>query len=710
MGEKLRGKLGLSALCLIMFMVTLDTTITNIALPDITKYFNASLTTTNWISTIYVLAMSVFIIPAAKFGDQFGRKKIMLLGLALFGIGSLLCGLSENLIFLIAVRFMQGIGGAIVTPIMIPLSVSLFGRKKATDAVGTIGAVTAVAAAAGPPIGGVILQYFAWKYIFFINIPIVVLTFILMLICFNESYDQTISKRIDVLGLSLFLTGIAQLTYVLIKGYDLGWFSQWSIGLMIGSVLCIGLFVWWEKHTQTPFIEFDLFKESTFTASSLVYFVCGFAIICSSLIFNFYLENVRAYTALKASYVIMFMSITVMVVMPLGTKLQRKLGYKPLITAGIVLMGISLLMLTRLSQSTSWLAMVLMMIILGSGFGLGCLTIVSAVQFIPQDKAGMASGIVNASRQLGTCLGIALLVGTMTHTTNLAKSSIKRDSNTAITRLAIPKPFSTTIKQDLNQALNSETTYDLQAKLKTDLKKDQSQPYANGQPQNSNLKRLYNGTQAIKDAYRYVNKRDQQSLERLISGQKKMRTAMVSSQDTQYQLLFELIKGNVNGVAQLATYENDLKLLSQSSETAANVQKQQLLAMLIAVYRVGLNPTVQTVSQFKAQIERLSPNTQSLLVGQQQLLAGQMALLTGLKKSDHLLTGLDQIQTGLSDTDLERRVTSYTQTLRNSKNTHLTTAFTDTFLVAAIFILLFTIAGMYTDRTGEFHEDDTLSN
>lgn len=273
MGEKLRGKLGLSALCLIMFMVTLDTTITNIALPDITKYFNASLTTTNWISTIYVLAMSVFIIPAAKFGDQFGRKKIMLLGLALFGIGSLLCGLSENLIFLIAVRFMQGIGGAIVTPIMIPLSVSLFGRKKATDAVGTIGAVTAVAAAAGPPIGGVILQYFAWKYIFFINIPIVVLTFILMLICFNESYDQTISKRIDVLGLSLFLAGIAQLTYVLIKGYDLGWFSQWSIGLMIGSALCIGLFIWWEKHTQTPFIEFDLFKESTFTASSLVYFV-----------------------------------------------------------------------------------------------------------------------------------------------------------------------------------------------------------------------------------------------------------------------------------------------------------------------------------------------------------------------------------------------------------------------------------------------------
>lgn len=233
--KSLRGRLGLIALCLIMFIVTLDTTITNIALPDITKYFNASVTNTNWISTIYVLAMSVFIIPAAKFGDQFGRKKIMLLGLGLFGIGSLLCGLSENLIFLIAVRFMQGIGGAIVTPIMIPLSVSLFGRKKATDAVGTIGAVTAVAAAAGPPIGGLVLQYFTWKYIFFINLPIVILTFVLITTCFDESYDTTVSKKIDELGLVLFLAGIAQLTYVLIKGYDMGWTSKWSIGLIIGS-------------------------------------------------------------------------------------------------------------------------------------------------------------------------------------------------------------------------------------------------------------------------------------------------------------------------------------------------------------------------------------------------------------------------------------------------------------------------------------------
>ncbi|KRK38946.1 MDR-type permease [Levilactobacillus parabrevis ATCC 53295] len=391
--------------------------------------------------------------------------------------------------------------------------------------------------------------------------------------------------------------------------------------------------------------------------------------------------------------------------MPLGTKLQKKVGYKPLITSGIVLMGISLLMLTRLNQSTSWISMVSMMIILGLGFGLGCLSIVSAVQFVSQDKAGMASGIVNASRQLGTCLGIALLVGTMTHTTNLAKDAIRKDSNNEIARLAIPEPFSTTMKTDLNHALNSETDNNWQVTLKADLKKNQNRRYSIVQPQNSNLKKVYNGTQTIKCSYGRASKQYQDSMEQLILGQKKMSTAIADTQDTQYQLLFELIKSNSNGAEQLCTYENDLKLLSQQSETPANMKKEQLLTMLIAVSKIGLSPAVQTESQFKSQIELLSPNTKSLLVGQQQLLDGQMALLAGLKKSDKLVTGLNQIQTGLYDIDLERRVISYTTILRNSKNTNLTTAYTDTFLVAAIFILLFATAGMYTDREGEFHED-----
>jgi MFS family permease len=240
--QKLKGIMGLLALSLVMFIVTLDTTITNIALPTVTDYFHTSLTTTNWISTVYVLVLSVFIIPASKLADQFGRKKVMLIGLVAFGLGSALCGMSQSIQFLILMRILQGLGGAIVTPVMIPLSVEAFGRENAGKAVGIIGAVTAIAAAGGPPIGGLIIKYLNWQSIFYVNVPIVIITFILICISFAESYDNTISKRVDWFGMIFLSGGLFQLTFVLIKGYTYGWTSRPIVLLIIGAVASLTLF------------------------------------------------------------------------------------------------------------------------------------------------------------------------------------------------------------------------------------------------------------------------------------------------------------------------------------------------------------------------------------------------------------------------------------------------------------------------------------
>jgi len=504
--QKFKSLLGLAALSLVMFIVTLDTTITNIALPTITDYFKTSLTNTTWISTVYVLVLSVFIIPASKLADQFGRKKVMLIGLITFGAGSALCGMAQSIHILIFMRILQGIGGAIITPVMIPLSVEAFGREKAGQAVGIIGAVTAISAAGGPPIGGLIIKFLNWQSIFFVNVPIVIVTLILICICFNESYDNTISKRVDWFGMIFLSLGLFQLTFVLIKGYTYGWTSRPIIFLIIGAVTSLTLFFVVELKMKEPLIEFALFREITFTASTIGYFLCGFAIVCSSLIFNYFLQNVRGYTALNSAYIIMSMSITVIFSMPLGSILAKKISYRAIIFPGILLMSISMFLLYRLRIDTSTFVMVGDMIILGFGFGLTCQSLVSSCKFIPQTKAGSASGIVNAARQIGTCLGIALLVGMMTHNVDIAKSSIESSAIDNINNANISDSVKEVMIQDIENSFENSgnndnaSTSNLQQTLKNDVTEALTRLSTSTTPDdNETLKKLTGQASVIQD-------------------------------------------------------------------------------------------------------------------------------------------------------------------------------------------------------------------
>jgi len=510
--QKFRSLLGLAALSLVMFIVTLDTTITNIALPTITDYFKTSLTNTTWISTVYVLVLSVFIIPASKLADQFGRKKVMLIGLVTFGAGSALCGLAQSIHILILMRILQGIGGAIITPVMIPLSVEAFGREKAGQAVGIIGAVTAIAAAGGPPIGGLIIKFLNWQSIFFVNVPVVIVTLILICICFRESYDNTISKRIDWFGMIFLSVGLFQLTFVLIKGYIYGWTSRPIIFLIIGAIVSLTLFSVVELKMKEPLIEFALFREITFAASTIGYFLCGFAIVCSSLIFNYFLQNVRGYTALNSAYIIMSMSITVIFSMPLGSVLAKKMSYRVIIFPGILLMSISMFLLYRLRIDTSTFVMVGDMIILGFGFGLSCQSLVSSCKFIPQTKAGNASGIVNAARQMGTCLGIALLVGMMTHNVDIAKNSIESSAIDNINNANISDSIKDVMIRDIENSFensgNSDnaSTSNLQETFKNDVTEALTKISTSTAPDdNETLNKLYEGVNSLSNGANETN-------------------------------------------------------------------------------------------------------------------------------------------------------------------------------------------------------------
>lgn len=361
MKNNLKQKLGLLALMLIMFVVTLDTTITNIALPNITDYFGTKLTVSNWVSTVYVLILSVLMIPAAKLGDQLGRKKVILGGLIIFGFGSFLCSISQAIEMLIIARGLQGVGGAITTPILIPLCVSLFGRNQANKVVGEIGAVAALAAAVGPAVGGVIIHYWTWHVIFLVNIPITIFTIVLIMICFQESYDPTISQRIDYVGIIMLSASLFLITFILLKGYDYGWTSLRILSLSITAIIILIIFIISDIRKKESLLEFSLFKNLTFTASTLIYFTCGFCIVCSSVVFNFFLENIRGYSPLRAGCIIMFSSIMVMIAMPVGNKLGQQLSFRWPLMAGTLMMTAGSLLLTQLTYHVTIFNMIFAM-------------------------------------------------------------------------------------------------------------------------------------------------------------------------------------------------------------------------------------------------------------------------------------------------------------------------------------------------------------
>lgn len=455
MKNNLKQKLGLLALMLIMFVVTLDTTITNIALPNITDYFGTKLTVSNWVSTVYVLILSVLMIPAAKLGDQLGRKKVILSGLIIFGFGSFLCSISQAIEMLIIARGLQGVGGAITTPILIPLCVSLFGRNQANKVVGEIGAVAALAAAIGPAAGGVIIHYWTWHVIFLVNIPITIVTMVLVMICFEESYDPTISQRIDYIGITMLSVALFLVTFILLKGYDYGWTSPRILSLSITAIIIIIIFIISDIRKKESLLEFSLFKNLTFTASTLIYFTCGFCIVCSSVVFNFFLENIRGYSPLRAGCIIMFSSIMVMVAMPVGNKLGQQLSFCWPLMAGTLMMATGSLLLTQLTYYVTIFNMIFAMCVLGLGFGLGSLSLVSAVQYIPEEKAGIASGMVNAARQLGTCLGIALLVGMLNHNVEVGVRTTRNDA----IRIFQTKSFSKNLRKTGLREMNHQFRY-----------------------------------------------------------------------------------------------------------------------------------------------------------------------------------------------------------------------------------------------------------
>lgn len=600
-------------LTIAMFMGTLDGTIVNIALPNIMTHFNASLTDTSWVATIYTLSLAVFMITGSKIADRYGRKKVMLLGLALFGGFSTACMLATSLPELIAFRFFQGLGGAIITPIVLPMGIEIFGKENMSKVVSIVGAVTALAAAGGPPIGGMIIEYVSWRWVFGINIPLTIIAFLIIAIWIRESYDESLAGRIDLPGTILLTLGLGGLTFGLLEGHQYGWQSGTILGAIIGGLLAIGLFIFIESKVKNPLLELDLFREKTLTASSLVYFLTGFALVSPSLILNYFLQDVLNYNALHAALVIIPVSLTIMIAMPLGTKLFDRIGAVPVTLIGLLVMAAGLALLSFITTTTPRAIMITFLVINGFGFGFSSVSLVASVKHLPKNKSGIGSGIVNAARQIGTCLGIAILVTVLDSNVNTAKQHIHQDAIQIMDHQRLSPQVKTAAHQQLNKLFTTTKTSKLTTK--------------NGQ---KNLQRALK--QAAKSTANLPLPAKGTDLHQIYQAEKKLATATESLKNSNLQLTMTLAKLE-NENTTIAKIASTSKKISVGSQKIAQGQNKLLIGIKQLAQKEALTKALRKIKHTKnRQISRAFSHTY-LLGALLVLVLSPIALLTDRRQT-----------------------------------------------------------------------------
>ncbi|CUU49140.1 MFS transporter [Clostridium beijerinckii] len=423
--NKKQKVLAFISLAIACFLTVLDSTIVNVSLPSMADYFNTDITGISWVSTAYLIPFSALLINFSKIADIFGRKKLFIIGLIVFGTSSILCGLSTSLSMIIIFRIMQGIGAAILAPLAIPLGIELFGKDAMSKLAIAIGMIISIAAASGPVVGGVLNEAFGFKAIFYVNVPFIIVSLIFGAQCLTECYDRTIEKRIDFIGSILLAYGIGALTFFLVKGSTYGWGSTKIVTLIITSAISIIAFLIYELRSKNPMIEFKLFKIRSFTSSIIIVGVIFFAYMPISYLMNFYLENQLGYSVLKSGIILGIVSGVSFLTSPIFGIISKRYGARIISLLAIIFVSLGDLMLVFMNNSNNMDIIYGAFIVVGLGVASTSPLYKSAFDEVSKDKNGMASGILNSFRQLTACLAIALVSTLSTYYTTQAIDNSK---------------------------------------------------------------------------------------------------------------------------------------------------------------------------------------------------------------------------------------------------------------------------------------------
>ena len=399
----------LVTVCLGTFMLLLDVTIVNVALPKIQAGLGSSFVDLQWVIDAYALTLAALLLTSGSLADLLGRRRIFAIGLAVFSAASLLCGIAQSPVMLNVSRGVQGIGGAMMFATSLALLGNAYRGQDRGVAFGVWGAVTGAAVSIGPLIGGALTDAFSWRWIFLVNVPIGVLALTMTLSQVEESRDPE-GARVDIPGFVTFTAALAALVFGLIESSQKGWGSALVEGCVIASVVLLAAFVVIERRAHAPMLDLTLFRRPAFDGASIVAFTLSASLFAMFLYLTLYLQDVLGLSPLGAGLRLLTLSGMVLLVSGPAGRLTTVVPMRLLMGAGLALVGLSLLLMRGVTASSDWTHLLAGFIVGGVGIGLINPPLAStAIAVVPPRQAGMGSGINSTFRQVGIATGIAAL-------------------------------------------------------------------------------------------------------------------------------------------------------------------------------------------------------------------------------------------------------------------------------------------------------------
>jgi EmrB/QacA subfamily drug resistance transporter len=413
----------LVTVCVGTFMLLLDVTIVNVALPKIQAGLGSSFTDLQWVVDAYALTLAALLLTAGSLADLLGRRRIFAIGLVVFSAASLLCGVAQSPLMLNLSRGVQGIGGAMMFATSLALLGHAYRGRDRGVAFGVWGAVTGAAVSIGPVAGGALTEALSWRWIFLVNLPIGVAALALTLSKIQESRDPG-GARLDIPGFITFTAALAALVFALIESSQKGWGSTLVDGCLIASVVLIAAFVVVERANSKPMLDLSLFRRPAFDGASIVAFVLSASIFAMFLYLTLYLQDLLGLSPLAAGLRLLTLSGAILITAFVSGRLTTVVPVRLLMGGGLALVGVSLLLMRGLTVSSQWTHLLPGFIIGGVGVGLINPPLAStAIAVVPPRQAGMGSGINSTFRQVGIATGIAALGSIFTSTVRSHVSS-----------------------------------------------------------------------------------------------------------------------------------------------------------------------------------------------------------------------------------------------------------------------------------------------